>query len=254
MAARMNDLQLFTLEHFYDCFRQPLARELFMKTITLKLEGYLHEYRGGTLPLDSTDYVGVHHVLCRKVGRDYVPLMAYKSVSLERCLAHNLHFPATTILGPVGKDQALERTRQAVRAVVDRFRTNPSRLTYDSSWTIDPETRKDRPLVQQLRDIFLTAHLFHSQREEGTASVICGIFRFKTEQFFAGWGYQPCATEDGSMPLFRHAFLSGEKAVMMYAERYSESAWETARRYEAIWRNRILIGPAEAGAARKKAA
>jgi hypothetical protein len=245
---RKQDLQLVTLKGFYDCSAKPEAQELFMKMIALKLKGYLHEYASGVLPVDTTDYLGVHHILCRWVRGEYVPIMAYKSVGLEACVRHNILFPALAIVGWPGSPETREDTREAVKGLLGRCEKGKISATYDSSWTIDPETRRDRQLVRKLRDIFLTAHLFHTAERAPNMSVICGIFRFKTERFFADWGYRPIETPDGSDPLFNHAFLRGEKAIMMSTAKYSDCAWATARNNEALWRDRIVIegGDAEA--------
>src|ERR1700722_15302698 len=115
LLQKKQDLQLVTLKGFYECWQQPEAQEILMKTVALKLKGYLHEYESGVLPVDTTDYVGVHHVLCKWTNGEYVPIMAYKSVGFEACSRHCIPFPALAIVGSPGLPETREDTREAVR-------------------------------------------------------------------------------------------------------------------------------------------
>jgi hypothetical protein len=252
--SRKSELRLVTLESFYDSWDLKSAQDLLLKALVLKLRGYTAEYAPGVLPIDTTDFVGTHHVIGWDSGDSFEPVMGYKSFDLGRCAFHNLTLAPLAIIGVPGHADTREDARTAVRAVIEKGFSEGRRVTYDSSWTIDPEVRKDRALVGRLRELLLTTHVFHTSEVGQFLSVTAGMLRFKTDETFAAWGYRPILTAEGKHANCHHAFLKGEKAVMMAADSYNEATWATARRNEEFWRNRHVIGSTERAGTYKKAA
>lgn len=240
MKLKLKSFQLVTLDCFYDTWLQPFSQQMFSKILQLKLKGYLQEYSYGTLPVDTTDFLATHHALCQKINGELIPVMAYKTMPFSRCRSHNLVFPALSILGREG----FEEHKKSVQAVLDQCTREQTEISYDSSWTIDPEFRKDRELATEFRNIFQMTHILHHQLSSRKVSMICGILRFKTEKFFEKWGYEPLKTEKlEPLSPFQHASLKSEPAIMMMASKFTESAKALAENYREIWDSRILISP-----------
>jgi hypothetical protein len=242
-SSWLESLRLVVLDCPYETWNDPPVREWFGKMVALKLMGYQKEYPWGILPLDGSDFIGTHLMVCEEREGQLLPLLAYKSISLGRCRIHQSTFP---VLG-LAMGCRSERHVAALEAILARHEADPSRLSYDGSWTIHPEARRDQQRTTLLREIMQAVHVLHHERRGTQEFLSLGAVRFKVEQFLGFWGYRPILDLSGVMdPLRLHAYFN-EKVMMMHlVGEFSPAARALAEKYRSLWGSRIEIQRAPA--------
>lgn len=253
MLFDVSRLKVVTLNCPYDQWSDPVVRDLFCKIIALKLKGYGASYPYGVMPIDTSDFVGVHFAVC-DVGADgeLRPLMAYKAVDRDRCLAHNLTFPALT-LARYSDLAEYERTVQAALREAERRGVN---ISYDSSWTVDPKVRENRALAALLKK-FMTMFMVNSHLDPEwnvPMSICMGVPRFKTDGYFTSLGYEQFNTGGEPLPGIPLPPLHGELAVMFLLKEFTKEALATAAEMSAFWQDRLALRAPVERVASKKAA
>jgi hypothetical protein len=230
-------LQLITIECPYDLLSQSEVQELFAKTLDLKIQGYLKEYPYGILPIDTTDFVGDHMILAQEWGGKLTPIMAQRSVSLERCQIHHLPFPGLQLLEGV---ENAESHRAALSHLVDKEVRKNGRITYDSSVTIHPKVRENLVLKQVVRDLIWVQHV-HFHESVGTSlNITMAVTQFKMDQAFRVMGYQPLLHQQNELPAltFRNHFNLNAK-VMVRDKQRVESMNPLFETYQELLTNKL---------------
>jgi hypothetical protein len=222
-----------------DVWQEPRIEHLFHQIIDVKLQGYGAEYPYGVIAVDGTDFVATHIAVCEEKGGRFEPLLAYKSISLERCLNFKQTFPAL----------ALARAAKSfghVRVLTDlvkRYEQAPSRLRYCSAFTIRPELRKDRELTGFLKNLLAGVHVNLIKDTGAIEALTCGVVRFRVDKLWESWGYHALSAGEQPLPSIRQVSLDGEEVKMyrLVSARFSEHAERCAEEYAAFWQNRVVI-------------
>jgi hypothetical protein len=233
---------MVTLECPYDQWENPQVQSLFGKIVALKIRGYQAEYPYGVLPVDATDYVGTHHVVCKEENNGVLqPLMAYRSITYARTKTHQLPFPIEAMF----KGCNLPVHLKAAEQIIERCKGEQKTLSYDSSWTIDPATRNDRDLATHLRGLMNAMHsLYHTHNNTGEI-LSGGVLRFKMDKLFKYWGYEPLSYDGKTLESFGLPLVFGEVITIFHQQNgFSKQSLEEAMKYQDFWENRILLqGP-----------
>ena len=231
-------IKLVTLECPYDTWGDGITETLFSRVVQLKLKGYKAEYPYGVLPVDTTDFICTHHMACIEVGKELYPVMAYKSVTSDRLKTHSLPFPLINLLKYCGTKEHLI----AVQDIVTKCELNNKKLSYDSSWTIDPEIRKDLSFKPLLREIMNTMHVYF-HKDNGTDEILSlGSTRFKMEKLFDYWGYKLIEYMGKSLATFDVPTYFNENVVLIHQSNgFSKSANTDAKKYETLWEEKVVI-------------
>ena len=240
MMIDRSRLRPVILENPYDSWSDPVLREILPKIIELKLEGYKHEYPYGVLPVDTTDFIGVHHVICEDRGGILVPLLAYKSISLERCQTHRLPFPLLSLT----QLPKVTCHGKAVAALIHCCESTGKPLSYYGSWTIHPEVRKDEVTSAFLREMMAGLHPLSYLESGGNEEILTlAVLRFKVDRMFKFWGYQRAKWQGEELPNFQLPSFFGE-AVTMYhfSGNFPETALMAAKKFKHYWDQRLVIG------------
>ncbi|MGZ5279528.1 MAG: hypothetical protein ACXWC9_06280, partial [Pseudobdellovibrionaceae bacterium] len=69
-------------------------KDLFHDMVRLKLQGYGLEYPRGVLPVDTSDFIATHLLVCKEEGSRLRPIMGFKTTSFADCEHHQIAFPA----------------------------------------------------------------------------------------------------------------------------------------------------------------
>lgn len=236
---RKDTFQIILFDCPIDHLEPRETQRLFGLAMALRVRGYRSEHREGVLPVDTCDFIGIHQLVCQAGSGESVPMLGFRTVTLSRCDRHHLEFPALTLLKTSGASQAHVK---AVQELIDESRRKGEELAYHSSWTIEPELRRDRALTRDLKDL-VTAMLVHSGRTLGfSQSMLCGVPRFRTDEYFEQMGYLRLSAAGDPLPEFGQANLMGEPVVMMHRSRPSFLARRYASEFESVWNRRIEIG------------
>lgn len=245
-------LKIVILDCYYNVHDDATAKQLFIKILSMKIAGYRGEYPYGVLPIDSGDFIGVHILLCKETDQGLQPVMGFKSVSLERCKAFHLSFPAFNLL----QGLKLPMHEKIIKTLIANAEKKGQDIAYNASWTMLPETRKNDSLRKLCRD--LTAFLLIRYYDfYEIPNVIAGaVVRFKADQIqkFAGFNY--FADDQGSLldPI-ECKFVFHEKVALMHLEKLNAEALKWAKQYDFLWDQRLVIeSPEESKPAKKTAA
>lgn len=244
-------LRVVILETPYDTWFEKGAQELFSKMIGLKFTGYLKEHPYGSLPVDTSDFVANHLLVCDERNGELIPLMGYKTITLSRCRTHQLTFPALSLLS---SSNAPTEHKQAVLEILNRCEANKIEVSYDSSWTIHPDARADRELTLELRDI-LTSVVSRYHREYEIPEILgLGVVKLKTAKLFATWGLEPMSVNGEPLPTFTLSSLQGAEVLLVHGKPFSETALALTERYANFWEERVTISSPAIAAQKRKAA
>lgn len=225
--------RMVVLECPYDTWDDPLAQEMFSKMVSLKLAGYLKEYPYGALPLDTTDFIANHLLLCVEEKGGYEPVMASRAVSLERCDTHRLGFSPLNLMKVLGKADH----EKAIQSLIDRSRKEGSALSYSSSLTVRPDFRGNKEIQTLLR---ATHVLYH--REYGIpTSIAGGVVRFKADLTLGSVGYEPLSLDGKQLDPVEVPFVWGESTRFLVMNKISAAGNKVADENREVWDNRIVI-------------
>lgn len=223
----------------YETWSEPLTQKLFSQMVDLKLSGFLTGYADGVLPVDGSDFICTHLMVCAEMPDEIKPLLAYRSISESRARKHAMTFPGLALV---------ERTMtpapdhvQAVRRMVERSQETGHALRYCSAYTILPELREDRELVARLKIYMTGMHvLFHTEYQTAE-SLLGGVIRFKTDQYFASWGYERLALDGQELGTISNATLFGEPVYVMRLNQWSPHALQCAEQTQELWNSRLTV-------------
>lgn len=241
MHPYLSSCRMVRLNNPYEQWRDPLVRELFEKTTTLKFEGYGRKYPSGVIPTDASSWFCDHLLICRERDDGLLPIMGFQCVSLDRCRQHYRSFPPLAMCEEAGDARHIVEMKK----LVTQFDSSPHKLTYTSCFTIAPELRADRSLVDELlRLLVVLKYFFHREEGEGHEIVTGGTARFKIDTFWMNYGFIPLveAEEENDKTTLTASFAAGEETRLLRLREFNRNAEQLAQPYTPMWENRIVIG------------
>lgn len=237
MDTELKDLKLVVLDSAYDNWSDPFTLEMFSKLVQLKLTGYQNDYPYGVLPIDATDFVGTHFMVCKSQAGSLSPVGAYRVVSIGKCRQHCLGFPLQSLLKIIGSSRHLA----AVERIIKNCDEKKMELAYSSSWTLAPETRNDPDFRDTINRVIFASHVGHRYVHGFDRGLAAGVIRFKTERAFAFLGYEPLKDSEDVLSGVNFPFLFDEPVNLFYLKDFSEMAKRNFSTLESVWANRIEI-------------
>lgn len=232
-----SQFQVIVLDSPYNSFFNPQTQRYLTQALRLKLRSYQNVYAPGVLPLDTYDFISTHHLIGRGSGRNFQPLMVFRTTPLDRCAAHRLAFPGLAVLRGSGAEQHASELQKRL----EQWSHQGLRVSYGSGWAIAPELRENRELRNILKDL-MTAMLVNYEVESRTDRfVACGVVRVHTEEYFQSIGYRIMTSQEGDLEPFPQASLIGSNAVLLEAEKFNARALRLAEQYRDLWEARHEI-------------
>ncbi|MBI3542098.1 MAG: hypothetical protein HY075_02325 [Deltaproteobacteria bacterium] len=232
-------LRIVVLECPYDTRKtDPRTWSLLTKNFDLKLDGYQREY-SDPLPVDGTDLVACHQIVVREEGASLVPLMAYRSITAERCRRFHMPFPLLAQFRELG----LVEHAEAVSEVLARAAKSNLDVCWDSSYTISPLARADEALANELRDVMRAMHVLYHQAMGDHEVLAGGVLKFKMDRLYQFWGYEVLKLAGRELGPIRLPSLGNELGLAFHLSgAFSELARAHAEKFRALWDSRIQIG------------
>jgi hypothetical protein len=217
----------------------PLTRELFIKMMHLKYKGYGNRHLAGTLPLDATDYVADHPLVCIRDERlGLIPITGSKVISYETCKFFNLDFALESCFKKGNNTVHLE----TLYKIINDSQDNNNKIAYHGGYTIDPhlvKTDEERAIV---RELFIASTTLYFKENNITELLGFGVPKFKTEQFFYHWGYERCSVQGTQLDSFPVYFLPGNDGILMHLKEFSNSVLDISDKYRFIWKDKTDLG------------
>jgi len=244
----MNHLKLVILDCAYDTISEKQTQQLLARSVAVKIMGYRASYPYGVLPVDASDFVGRHALVCEQTDDGLKVLSATKSITLSHCRKFNLPFPMLSL----AKANQPEHIAY-VEKNIEEAQTQGVDILYQFSWSADPEIRfRDRALATQLKEIILAQLVLEAQDAAPGKVMLAGVPRVKTDQFFEDMGYHLARHQGDTLSSFSVPSSLGEKAVFMDFKEVTPQARTLISQYRALWDQRIIV--ANTSEQQKKAA
>ncbi|MGZ3770221.1 MAG: hypothetical protein ACXVCP_11380 [Bdellovibrio sp.] len=242
MERSLNNFQLVIVECPYEIWDNPLVQTIFLKMVALKRQGYGNNYDKNVLPVDTSDFIGTHVLLCIKdIDGTWKPIMGYKSISLKKCQEYNLTFPGLNLVYSAKMPQHIQAVENIVRRCIDQQQG----LAYCGSWTIDVEFKKN--YYQNHKDLTDATTVFYfalKNQQNINEIVLGGTLRFHTEKIFSNWGCKPISLNEQELPPIKVAHLAEEAVIVMHTSADSPvSTIATEKKWHKIWKDRIHLRP-----------
>jgi len=237
IAGFSDSLKIVVINSVYDTIKtSPQVLELFPKIVKLKLEGYEAEYPYGVLPLDTSDFICTHYAVCKKTSTGLTPLMAYRSITWEKCVEHFLEIPALK-LARYGTENHIK----SISEKLEHLSNQKSRVSYDSSFTIHPSIRNNKDKRDLLKNIMLSMHVLAHQDYDIPYIFAGGVERFKMEKMYHFWGYQDLSWKGEKLPPVYPEFVLKEPTSIFFCDSFSKEGVSIAKEFKSYWDNRIEI-------------
>jgi hypothetical protein len=231
------NLKVAVLTCPYDTWDTPLTRDLFVQMVGFKLSGFRRAYPYGVLPVDSTDLVATHLLVCVESDHGLIPLTGCKSITHERCDIHQLPFAGLSLV----RAAASAVHEQAVLRIMDECRRARRPLAYASSWTVNRAVKIDRALRRDLRDIFEAMFALYYISAGISDLLGGGVVRMKTDRLFQEWGYRPLKLGEETLPPIHVPHLHGDAVTVLYLTAFTPGILEKADRWRQLWSQRVTI-------------
>lgn len=230
-----NDLQVVILEAPKETLLVPDGKELFANVMELRIKGYTNIHTNAILPMDTSDFLATHLIVCTKKNPLENVLMSYKSTSFQLCKKFNLAFPFTTILEKSAHPNCINEMKN----ILEHCEKTGQDLSYDAGWTVNPQIRENKELQIALKEIVVSFLVHHHRDYNIPHWVTFGICKVKTDQLFLKMG----ATEISDQPMISHPYLlqADARALILENHQYTEYAMEISRKYQDLWESRITI-------------
>lgn len=231
--------RIVRLDNPHEQWSDPLVRKLFEKTTTLKFEGYGRKYPTGVIPTDASSWFCDHFLVCREDG-ELQPIMGFQRVTLERCRSYYRPFSPLALC----EEARCARHITEMKKLVSEFDNHPDKLSYTGCFTIDPELRADRKLVEELTQLMMALHyFFHQEEGDGHEIVAGGVVRFKVDFHCMNYGFTPLLESNGgndkdTLPV---GFVAGEETRLLRLKKFNQYAADMAGAYVSMWEDRIVL-------------
>ena len=251
MGNLKQDFQLVILDSPYETWDNPWTASLFNKMIALKRLGYGLHYPHGVLPVDTTDFLATHALLCRyDADNSLQPVMGYKTISLEKCRQYNLKFPGLSLV----QNAQMPQHAKVVEDIIQRCEHENKNLAYLGSWTVDPHYKNQPGPKENLREAFLAFYRLLYMEQKISEVLIGGTLRFGTEKIFAALGHSPLTLNGVELSPIHVAHLTKEPVLVMHSTNFTEASQLAIKKWNEVWNNRILIDVANSQSNQKRAA
>lgn len=217
----------------------PFTRDLFIKMMYLKYKGYGNRHLAGALPLDATDYVADHPLVCirdEKLG--LIPITGSKVISYDTCKFFNMDFALESCFKKGNNQVHLDELYKIINASQNKNKT----IAYHGGYTIDPEivkTEEDRAIA---RELFIGSTTLYFKENNISELLGFGVPKYKTELFFYQWGYERCAINGSELEAFPVYFLPGCDGILMHLKEFSSTVLEISDKYRFLWKQKTDLG------------
>ena len=236
------DLVFVILKCPYTTYKDSeLTRKLFEKTVCLKYEGYFSKHDIGVQPVDGTDFLADHLLICENKNDDLTPLLGSKTLPLDVCPPNNIDWTIETFLRKENHEEHLCYLQEQMK----RIEKKKKRISYHSSWTNHPKPQNDKETRNILKEMF-PAITYHHHKEDNIQELLgLGVPQYKTHRYFYKWGYKPAHKDGRELEPVNFRVLNNIPGIFMHLQEWSPYAKEMADKYHALWDNRIIIGESD---------
>lgn len=236
----LKNTKLVVLECPWENWENPDVRDMFTKVALLKKRGYGPHWGKGMMPVDATDLVGDHVIACYEDEHGELhPFTAGRSIDEKICQTYHQNYPPMDYFA---EDPSFKEFVDITNESIDKLSLTDKKISYYSSWTIDPSFRKlDKRLIQYSKDLYSALTYFYHSAYDIPEFFCFAVLNFNTDKFFGAWGCERVKKNDKELPNLVVPRYSDYELGYMKLETFSEELKELALRYSSLWQNRIVL-------------
>lgn len=217
-------------------WNHPIVRQMFHKTVNLKLTGFHSKMPDNYLPVDTFDYIGTHILACReRENGELHPIMGFKGISLERCLHYGQNFSGRSSISSVRSDIH----KMALDQYIDSSVGAGHALAYTSSFAVDPNL--DRREKLEAMKLLFPLIAFYRRDFRLSRLLANGSIKSKTNITFRKLGFRPLLHAGEVLSPVYIPALQNEQFEVMTMEHLSAECEASANANQALWDARIEI-------------
>lgn len=231
-------MRLLVLDHLLASVGERPALELFAEVVRLRTEAYAAFYPSRFVPFDRSDFIATHYLLGTDEGGALGVDGGYKKVSLDRCDAYGVEFPAYWWI----RESDDARHALALDALVEEHRRSGRRLTFNGGLALRP-SRRARTSPRLLRELAAALAWEHHQETGGT-EVTAAVLRARTHEWFRDLGFAALSWEGEDLPAVRHTDSPEDHCMLMVLREPGPWAQTCYERHAEILGSRRRIGGA----------
>ena len=232
--------RLVVLECPWENWENPLVRDMFAKMALLKKRGYGPHWGKGMMPVDSTDLVGDHVIACYEDEEGELhPFTAGRSIDEQKCREYHQNYPPMDYFA---EDEKMKGFVDVTNKAIADLEIQNGKVSYYSSWTIDPAFRKlDRRVVQYSKDLYSALTYFY-HKDYNISKFFCfAVLNFNTDKFFGAWGCERVTQNDEVLPNITVPRYSDYELAYMKLENFSSELQSLAAGYSHLWDSRVVM-------------
>lgn len=232
-----NPIKFVVLDCPYFHLEREETQRLYSKLLNLKIEGYRSEYPVGVMPIDLTDLIATHILICEEVDSGFVPISGFKSVSYERCLKFQLKFPVFDLF----REQSFPKHERAIQLLMDQCIRKGQNLCYNSSWTISPSVRQIPEFAKWIRELTVASFIFYYEQIQSKPVLAAAVERFKVHRLKSEVGFRPLTHQGEVLEAFASPAFFGEKLLLMSLSQFAGGSFERVQKFRELWEKRMTI-------------
>lgn len=241
MHPYLSSCRIVQLDNPYEQWSEPLVRELFEKTTTLKFDGYGRKYPKGTIPVDAVSWFCDHLLVCQEsASGELRPVLGFQRATMKRYREHYRPFSPLAMCEIDGDHRHLT----AMKELVSQFDSEPHLLSYTGCFAVAPELRTDRQLIDEFVHFMVVLHYFFHQEEGEGHEIITGpTIRFRLDTLLQSYGFFPLVESEGEhdKAALQVGSFAGEEVRMMRCREFNRNLVQLAERYMPMWANRKVL-------------
>ncbi len=232
------NLQILVLKCPYVNWENRETREYFTKMVSLKFRGYTKKHHIGVMPVDTTDFICDHILICDNSENNLTPILGVKTLDYRRCGLFHADFTIEANLKRCGYKEHLN----ALYSILNQCKETEQNISYYSSYTRLPEISKDRPLASFLKRLFAGLTVLYHTQENISQLLGLGVPKYRTDEFFQTWGFERVSYQGIPLKNIPFFILGGIDGVFIHLKQYTPYALECAEECMGLWKARVTLG------------
>jgi len=236
-SLEQNSLQIVILECPIQSIHDSFTQEIFGKILELKIKSYQFWFGKNALPLDAIDFIACHLLLCTYQEKQWIPILAYKLVSLKTCEAYQLEFPIMTHFKNCLKAKPHFKV---IQTLMNQAQQEKKEIYWCGGFMI---SLKFIPMKNHLENLMRAMHVFYHLPHSSFLIFTVASQKFKTQNLFTQAGYQFIQSHGQDCPAIPLPSYYFEEVLIMYQKALPNSEIQHAQAYQALWNKRIHIDP-----------
>lgn len=219
-------IRLVVLDNPLSSWDSSLTQDLFRKLVYLKRQVYAHDVHKNAMPVNTTDFVGTHLLVCEQHATGVLfPLAAVRAVTLDTCVKRRAPFAW------IGEGL------KAIEKVVTNAKKKKKSIAYIDGWVFQPKLFENEEALKEVKDFLAAALVFYCRDFKVSQCITPSVKRFKMDSYLKNMGF--CQ----ATPQFKAFQLNDQPVKMFHLDEFSQGAITVAKVCEPLWDDKVDVLP-----------